>query len=139
MRSPGRELTLIAVGTPSTDGDHRSRADVARRRAHIGAALPSKPGYHVVVVKSTVVPGTTDEVVRAELEAASGKRAGVDFGLGDEPGVPARRVGRRRLHGARPASWSAAIDERSIESLERLYAMFDEHAGPRARPRAPPR
>jgi UDPglucose 6-dehydrogenase/GDP-mannose 6-dehydrogenase len=51
----------------------------------IGHALRNKPGYHVVIVKSTVVPGTTDEVVCPILEGASGKKAGVDFGIGMNP------------------------------------------------------
>jgi UDPglucose 6-dehydrogenase/GDP-mannose 6-dehydrogenase len=78
------EITLIAVGTPF-DGvaiDLRFIEAVARE---VGAALREKPAFHVVVVKSTVVPGTTDGVVRPILEAASGKRAGIDFGVGMNP------------------------------------------------------
>ena len=59
---------------------------MSRRAAEeIGAALRTKTDYHTVVVKSTVIPGTTDGVVRDALEKASGKRAGPDFGLGMNP------------------------------------------------------
>ena len=78
------ELSLIAVGTPF-DGaqiDLKFIREVARQ---IGAALRTKTGYHVVVVKSTVVPGTTDSVVLPILESASGKKAGKDFGVGMNP------------------------------------------------------
>jgi UDPglucose 6-dehydrogenase/GDP-mannose 6-dehydrogenase len=78
------EMTLIAVGTPAVDG----RIDlkfVAKAAEEIGAALRSKSEYHTVVVKSTVIPGTTDGVVRSSVEKTSGKRAGVDFGLGMNP------------------------------------------------------
>ena len=47
--------------------------------------LREKPGYHLVVVKSTVVPGTTDEVILPILREASGKKAGIDFGVGMNP------------------------------------------------------
>ena len=80
----GAELSLIAVGTPF-DGreiDLTYVRDVARE---IGGALRDRDGYHVVVVKSTVVPGTTDDVVLPILEEASGKKAGVDFGVGMNP------------------------------------------------------
>src|SRR6185436_5449682 len=69
---------------PATDG----RIDlhfVEEAAADVGQALRAKRGYHTLVVKSTVIPGTTDRVVRQVAERASGKRAGVDFGLGMNP------------------------------------------------------
>ena len=61
------DMTLIAVGTPSDNGRIDLGAVMSATRA-IGSALAGKPGYHVVAVKSTVVPGTTDEVVLPLLE-----------------------------------------------------------------------
>jgi UDPglucose 6-dehydrogenase/GDP-mannose 6-dehydrogenase len=78
------ELTLIAVGTPF-DGRAIDLQSVLRAAREIGAALAGKSQRHTVVMKSTVVPGTTDGPVRRTLEAASGKRAGADFGLGANP------------------------------------------------------
>ncbi len=78
------ELSLIAVGTPF-DGQAIDLRLVERAARELGLALREKSGHHVVVVKSTVVPGTTDRVLLPILEAASGKRAGVDFGLGVNP------------------------------------------------------
>jgi UDPglucose 6-dehydrogenase/GDP-mannose 6-dehydrogenase len=78
------DLSLIAVGTPF-DGsaiDLKYIREVARQ---IGEVLRDKGSYHVVVVKSTVVPGTTDDVVLPILEQASGKKAGKDFGVGMNP------------------------------------------------------
>ncbi len=77
-------LTLIAVGTPF----NRNQIDLTYVRtcaAQIGAALRRKKTYHVVVVKSTVVPGTTDDVIRPILEKESGRQAGRDFGVGGVP------------------------------------------------------
>jgi len=78
------DVTFIAVGTPAAEG----RIDlqyVEKAAAAIGEALRGKDGYHAVVVKSTVIPGTTDGPVRRALEAGSGKLAGPDFGLGMNP------------------------------------------------------
>ena len=77
------DLVLIAVGTPSVDG----RIDLTAVRAaaeQIGAVLRGVERFVAVVVKSTVVPGTTDTVVRAVLERAAGKKLGA-FGLGMNP------------------------------------------------------
>ena len=78
------ELTFIAVGTPFV-GNAIDLQYVRAASRQIGQALAEKSTYHVVVVKSTVVPGTTDDVVVPILEASSGKIAGVDFGVGMNP------------------------------------------------------
>lgn len=78
------DLSLIAVGTPF-DGREIDLTFIKAAAEEIGHALRKKLGYHVVIVKSTVVPGTTDDVVCPILEEASGKKAGVDFGVGMNP------------------------------------------------------
>ncbi|MCB1498086.1 MAG: UDP-glucose/GDP-mannose dehydrogenase family protein [Bauldia sp.] len=78
------DIVLIAVGTPSKDG----AIDLQHIRSaaqEIGAWLKGASRFLSVVVKSTVVPGTTDTMVRGEIEAASGKRLGDAFGLGMNP------------------------------------------------------
>ena len=75
---------MIAVGTPF-NGREIDLTYIKAVSKEIGQALRNKPGYHVVIVKSTVVPGTTDDVVCPILEEASGKKAGVDFGVGMNP------------------------------------------------------
>ena len=78
------DITLIAVGTPF--GEERIDLEQIRSAANaIGKALKDKSDYHVVAVKSTVVPGTTENEVLPVLEAASTKRAGEDFGVGMNP------------------------------------------------------
>jgi len=78
------DITLIAVGTPF-DGQEIDLTFVKEASRQIGLALKDKKGYHLVVVKSTVVPGTTDGVVLPLVEENSGKKAGVDFGVGMNP------------------------------------------------------
>lgn len=78
------DLSLIAVGTPF-DGDVIDLKYIRKVAQEIGNVLKEKSAYHVVAVKSTVVPGTTDEVVLPILENTSGKKAGQDFGVGMNP------------------------------------------------------
>ncbi len=78
------DITLIAVGTPF-DGKAIDLSYVLGAAQQLGELIKTKTTRHTVVVKSTVVPGTTDGPVRKALEAASGKRAGEGFGLGTNP------------------------------------------------------
>lgn len=78
------DISLIAVGTPF-DGREIDLTFIKAVSKEVGQALRNKSGYHVVIVKSTVVPGTTDDVVCPILEEASGKKAGIDFGVGMNP------------------------------------------------------
>jgi UDPglucose 6-dehydrogenase len=77
----GTDVTFIIVPTPSgADGRFSLDATLGACR-EIGLALRKKPGYHLVVLSSTVMPGATGGPVREALEEASGKRCGADFGL----------------------------------------------------------
>ena len=78
------EASFIAVGTPF-DGDSIDLTQIEQAARDIGGALKNSSSYHLVVVKSTVVPGTTDNTVATLLEQTSGKKLGVDFGLGMNP------------------------------------------------------
>ncbi len=79
------DLSFICVGTPSSPNGSQDLSAVRRVSEQIGAALADKPGYHTVVMRSTIQPGSMASVVQAGLESASGKTAGVDFGLGFQP------------------------------------------------------
>lgn len=117
------DLSLIAVGTPF-DGNEIDLKYIKEVACQIGQALRDKSGYHVVVVKSTVVPGTTDDVVRPILEQASGKKAGVDFGVGMNPEF--LREGEAIQDFMFPDRIVlGGIDDRSINALAELYSVFD--------------
>jgi UDPglucose 6-dehydrogenase len=117
------DISLIAVGTPFR-GDEIDLTFIKTVARQIGEVLKDKPGYHVVVVKSTVVPGTTDEVVLSILEEASGKKAGADFGVGMNPeflkegeAIPDFMYPDRIVLGG--------IDDRSLGALRELYSVFE--------------
>jgi GDP-mannose 6-dehydrogenase len=79
------ELTMICVGTPSKKNGDLDLTYVEMVARDIGAALREKSERHTVVVRSTVLPGTVKGVVVPAIESASGKKAGVDFGVAVNP------------------------------------------------------
>jgi GDP-mannose 6-dehydrogenase len=74
------DLSLICVGTPSLGNGHIDLKFVRRVCEQIGEGIKEHPG-HVVVVRSTMLPGTMRNVVIPTLEAFSGLKAGEDFGV----------------------------------------------------------
>ena len=117
------DVSLITVGTPTAGSaiDLRFVEEVSRE---VGAAIAAKPGYHTVIIKSTVVPGTTDDMVRPILEETSGKKAGTDFGLGMN--LEFLRQGSAVADFMDPDRIVlGGIDERSLDTMEKLYEVFD--------------
>lgn len=117
------DLTLIAVGTPF-DGRRIDLSFVRQAAREIGQALANKPGYHAVVVKSTVVPGTTQEVVLPILEQASGRKSGIDFGVGMNPEFLSEGNAVADFMSPDRIVLGGA-DDRTLETMEQLYAPMD--------------
>jgi GDP-mannose 6-dehydrogenase len=75
------DISFVCVGTPSRENGSLDLGYVVRVCEEIGAALRDKPDRHIVVVRSTILPGSTEEAVIPALERASGLEAGQDFGV----------------------------------------------------------
>lgn len=125
----GSTLSFVVVPTPSEqDGTFSLRyAAVAFRR--IGEALAHKDSYHLVVLTSTVLPGATRFGLLPILEAASGGRAGVDFGLCYSPEfIALGSVIRDFLNP--DLVLIGELDGRSGQTLESFYAGVIENGAP---------
>ncbi|MCK5518362.1 MAG: UDP-glucose/GDP-mannose dehydrogenase family protein, partial [Alphaproteobacteria bacterium] len=79
------DISLICVGTPSNEDGSLMLDYIKSVCSQIGAVLKKKKTYHSVVLRSTVVPGTARNIAIPILEESSGKRAGIDFGYGNNP------------------------------------------------------
>jgi len=116
------ELTMIAVGTPF-DGSSIDTRYIRESCTSIAEALREKESYHAVVVKSTVVPGTTDNVVLPILQEVSGKRLHQDFGVGMNPEF--LREGSAIADFMNPDRIVyGGTDEKTLAKLDDLYAVF---------------
>jgi GDP-mannose 6-dehydrogenase len=79
------DLSFVCVGTPSRDNGSLNLDYVERVAAQIGKALRSVRDYHVVVIRSTVLPGTLDELVIPKLRTESGSAPGEKYGVAMNP------------------------------------------------------
>lgn len=77
----GSDLSFVCVGTPSLRSGKLDLSHVEKVSHEIGSALKQKASFHTVVLRSTVLPGTTETLVIPSIESASGKQAGVDFAV----------------------------------------------------------
>jgi GDP-mannose 6-dehydrogenase len=81
----GSELSLVCVGTPSAANGGQDQSAMLRLAEEIGRAIREKSEPHVVVFRSTLVPGTVENVLRPIVEAKSGKKDGEGFFLCFQP------------------------------------------------------
>lgn len=120
------DVTFLSVGTPtSKDGGCDFTFVRAASRA-IGQAIALKSAYHVVVLRCSVPPGTTLDVVAPEIEAASGKKLGRDFGVCFNPEFLREGVAVADFF-APPKTVVGASDKRAETTVTAIYEAVDKN------------
>jgi GDP-mannose 6-dehydrogenase len=115
------DLSLVCVGTP---GQHNGSLDLSYVKGvckQIGTALESKERFHVVAIRSTMLPGTIEETVIPTLEVFSGKKVGRNFGVAINPEF--LREGTSIVDFSNPPfTLIGANDDETADPIRRLYA-----------------
>ena len=117
------DVSMICVGTPSNANGSLDLTHVEKVCHEIGLALEGKSSPHVVVVRSTMLPGGTEGVVIPTLEQASGKRVGVDFGVCVNPEFLREGSSLRDFYEP-PFTLIGGSDDRAIAWVRGVYSML---------------
>ncbi|HPR13499.1 MAG TPA: nucleotide sugar dehydrogenase [Bacteroidales bacterium] len=114
------DVTILCVGTPSDSEGHLDLSGIWQSAAEIGAAISRKDGFHTVLIRSTVPPGTNAETLKI-IEQASGKKGNVDFAVVSNPEF--LREGSAVSDFMNPPYTVAASDsEKGIDQCRSVYA-----------------
>jgi len=117
------EVSFICVGTPSNSNGSINLSYIRRVCEEIGEVLAHKTGYHVVIVRSTMLPGSTEEVVIPILERTSGKQVGQDFGVCFNPEFLREGSSIKDFYDP-PFTVIGTNDERTAAVVRGLYGML---------------
>src|SRR5713101_6255244 len=116
-------ICLVCVGTPSNENGSLNLEHVFRVVGHIGDLLRETDSYHVVNIRSTVLPGTVEQFIVPLLEKRSAKRAGPDFGVCMNPEFMRETSAVRDFYNP-PFTIIGAADQRSADTVARLYTKL---------------
>jgi len=116
----GSEISLVCVGTPSAANGSQDQGAILRLAEQMGRALRRKDSGHVVVFRSTLVPGTVEDVLRPIVERESGKKDGQDFHLCFQPEF-LREGSSIRDYDKPPFTVVGANGEAAFEKLQALF------------------
>ena len=118
------EMSLICVGTPSQSNGNLNLKYVQTVCEEIGTALRDKDDFHIVVIRSTMLPGSMKNVVIPDLESASGKKAGVDFGVCNNPEFLREGTAVYDFYNP-PKTVIGETDKKSGSAVAMLYEKLD--------------
>ncbi len=119
------DVTFMSVGTPTAKHGGCDFTYVRQASRAIGQAIAMKSSYHVVVLRCSVPPGTTLDVVAPEIETASGKKLGLDFGICFNPEFLREGVAVADFF-APPKTVIGVSDQRAADVVARIYKAIDE-------------
>jgi GDP-mannose 6-dehydrogenase len=115
------DISLVCVGTPSNQNGSLHLRHIEQVCSEIGAALKNKTARHIVVIRSTMLPGTIENTVVPVLEEHSGKKAVAEFGICINPEFLREGSSLKDYH-APPFTLIGADDEVTTTAVQSLYA-----------------
>jgi GDP-mannose 6-dehydrogenase len=118
------DLSLICVGTPSRRNGNLDTNSLTSVCEEIGVALREKPSRHSVVIRSTVLPGTIRNILLPLLEDRSGKKAGIDFGVGSNPEFLREGTALEDFNSP-PKTVIGILDDETGDQIESLYRAIN--------------
>ena len=121
---PEADISIICVGTPSNDNGSLDLKYLTKVAEQIGEYLSKTKNYHLVVDRSTVLPGTIESVLIPALEAKSGKKAGKDFGVCMNPEFMREGSSIHDYYNP-PLTLIGQFDKKSGDILEKIYESVD--------------
>ena len=122
------DITFLCLPTPQRDDDSIDLSIMEAGAEQLGATLAQQSDWHTAVVKSTVVPGSTEEVITPLLEAASGTQAGVGFGVGMNPEFQRERTAVADFRDPDKVVLGAD-DDRTLEDMQAVFAPLVDASG----------
>lgn len=118
------ELSFVCVGTPSLPNGNLDLSYIRRVCEVIGIALRSKASRHTVVIRSTILPGTMRNIVIPVLNEYSGKKAGVDFDVCNNPEFLREGTAVKDFH-CPPKTVIGQLDAPGGDILAAIYRGID--------------
>jgi GDP-mannose 6-dehydrogenase len=114
------DVSFVCVGTPSNDNGSFGLSQITTVVEQIAGLLRSTESFHVVNIRSTILPGTVEDTLLPLLESVSGKRAGVGFGVSVNPEFMRETTAVQDYYNP-PLTVIGANDERSCAVVAALY------------------
>jgi GDP-mannose 6-dehydrogenase len=118
------DISMICVGTPSRSNGSLNLEYVLRCAKQIGEGLKEKDEYHVVVARSTMLPGSVEKAIIPVIEKASGKTAGIDFGAAMNPEFLRESTSIHDFYHP-PVTVVGELDKKSGDRVEAAYHFLD--------------
>lgn len=120
------DVTFVSVGTPTAADGGCDYSYIEAAARSIGQGIADKSEFHIVVMRCSIPPGTTLNVMTPIIEKISGKKAGLDFGVCFNPEFLREGVAIEDFY-APPKTVIGVTDQRSANVLRQIYAPVDEN------------